>query len=86
MLFLEGGKCLVVKGIEFSEEDDDWDCTESPSWSVRNATLSYSPLPVPPVEKNCSSAAVKGLLSSIGIQYLEYKVLVWDGVATIHTI
>jgi hypothetical protein len=34
----------------------------------------YSPLPVPHTEKNWFSAAVKGLLSSTGIQYLQQNV------------
>jgi len=69
---LQGAETFDNEGIKFREYYYYRHC------GAYQGTLSCtlyldSPLPVPTSEKNLSSAAVIGLLSSSGIQYLQFK-------------
>jgi hypothetical protein len=63
-------ECCIIQGIEFREDRYDWNCDDIISSDYTPMKQHDLPLPVPHSEKKLISALVKGLLSSIGMQYL----------------
>jgi hypothetical protein len=63
-------ECFIIQGIEFREDRYHWNCDDIISSDYTPMKQHDLPLPVPHSEKKLISALVKGLLSSIGMQYL----------------